>query len=103
LAVFEVGEGECGFPEPDLTAEHHARDTELRTRIGETQAELASTRRQLDAANAQIAQTTTRHDHVIGLLSRVRRRALDAAAEPSTPLRDDLPAILLGDADAISD
>jgi DNA repair exonuclease SbcCD ATPase subunit len=90
---------ECEARNQNLTAEHHTRDAELRTRIGETQAELAGTRGQLDAAHAQIAHAAARHDQIAGVLSRVRRRALDAAAEPSTPLRDDLLAILLADGD----
>ncbi|RJQ87664.1 response regulator receiver protein [Amycolatopsis panacis] len=82
-----------------LLAEHHVRDAELRSRIGEVRTELVSARGQVDTVSAQLAQSTADRDHVTGLLSRVRRRALAAAAEPSTPLRDDLLAILLDDGD----
>ncbi|MTD56451.1 response regulator receiver protein [Amycolatopsis sp. RM579] len=84
----------------NLIAEHHTRDTELRTRLGEAHAELAGVGGQLEAVRTQLSESAARHKQLTALLSRVRRRALAAAAEPPTALRDDLLTILLDDTPA---
>jgi chromosome segregation ATPase len=80
------------------TAEQHAQTVELRTRIAEAQAESAALRSELMTTTARLTRSTEDREHVLSLLSRVRRRAVAAATETPTPLRDDLLAILLEEA-----
>lgn len=80
----------------NLAAEHHARDTEQRARLGELQEELAGLREQIKTAHSRLGESAARNEHVTQVLSRVRRCTI-AAVEPPTPLRDQLLAILLDD------
>jgi hypothetical protein len=87
-----------------LIAEHHARAAEMQTQIGENRADLARAHGQLETARTEITHLTGLHNQNGELLAQVRHRVVEAAVEPPTvSLRDDLLAILLGDAPATPD